>query len=667
MEASTSQGMTRRTFVEAAGATAALAAAGAGATAARAAEAPSLTPGTYTASAKGFGGTVSVSVTVSEHAIESVEMTGSAAQESELVAPVGSTIFDYAWWVREECPQMYDAVAERLPERIVAAQSTEVDAVCGATFTSRAVLAAVRDCIEQAGGSPDDFAAEPEKSADEVDLGEFDVIVVGAGTSGSTAAARAADLGAKVLLVEKSGRVGGAGGVSDGPCSLGAQVQLDNGWQGDADAYYDSVMKISHYCVNGNLVKDFIDRSGHTVDWLAEKGGFEWLPASALYTMSDPEFGSCLVGYAQSSVLTRTVGDAFKRLVEPVDTVELECELTGLVQDETGAVTGIAATRWDGASVSARGKSVVLCCGGFAGSTEKLVEYTKHPYLVFGMMQNKGTTIDMCKQVGAQLEHVYGGVEVHYGDVLGEIDDSFNEIEKSALYSMSMAPQFVHVNRSGMRYHDENDVNANLIKGRASDTYQGNANYMIVSKAQTDALAEGGLNGVGWDTQPAVHFYHYQIPCDYKLERIVEILDSAVANGFAYKADTLEGLADAAGFDRTVFLDSMARYANACETGVDDLYAKDPAFLFPMGDEGPFYAVECDIRPYNTFGGPRIDTHFRVLDDNDKPITGLYSAGCDTMGNIVDGIFYTERFGISLGWAFNSGYAAGECAVTDWQ
>lgn len=655
--------ISRRTFVKAAGATAALAAAGT--SVAVADETAAMTPGTYTARAKGFGGYVDVEVTVSEDAIESVKMTGTEPQESELVAPVGSSIFDYAWWVRTECPQMYDSVAERLPQRIVDAQSVNVDAVCGATFTSNAVLSAVRDCIEQAGGNLDDFSVEPAKVDETRDLGEFDVIVVGAGTSGSTAAARAADLGAKVLLIEKSGRVGGAGAVSDGPCCLGSQVQLDNGWDNDVDAYYESVMKISHQCVNGVLVKDFLNRTAHTVDWLAEKGGFEWLPASELYTMSDPEFGDCLVGYAESSVLGTMVGNAFKKLVEPVDTVLYETELTEVVQDETGAVTGIVARAQDGATVTASAKAVVLCCGGFAGDAEKLVKYTKYPFLVFGMMQNKGTTIDICEQVGAQLEHVYGGVEVHYGDVLGEIGDEFNEIEKSALYSMSMAPQFVHVNRLGMRYHDEMDVNANLIKGRGSDTYQGNVNYMIVSKAQMDALATGGLQGVGWDADPAVHFYHYQIPCDYKLENIEAILESAVANGFACRGETLEELADAAGFDRVTFAESMERYAQACEAGVDDLFSKDAAWLFPMGDEGPFYAVECVIRPYNTFGGPKVDPHFRVLDMDNKVIPGLYSAGCDTMGNIVDGIFYTERFGISLGWCFNSGYAAGEYAVTD--
>ncbi len=662
--------MTRRTFTAATAAAIGASALGANAAGALADAAKTpMNPGTYTAEAKGFGGYLTVETDLTQDAIAAVRIVETRAQDSELVNPIGESMFgfDYHWWVRTECGQMVESVAERLPQRIVDAQSVGVDAVCGATFTSNALITAVRSCIEQAGGNVDDFSAAPASSEEAVDLGAFDVIVVGGGSSGTVAASRAAELGAKVLLVEKSGRVGGAGGVSDGPCALGAKVQLEDGWANDVDAYCESVNEISHYCVNGVLVRDFIDRSGHTADWMAERGGFEWQPAGELYRMSDPEFGDCLVGYAESSVLGTMVGKAFKQLVSYVDTVQLETELTEVTTDAEGAVAGIVAKRWDGATVTASAPAVVLCCGGFGGDTQKLVEYTKYPFLVFGMMQNKGTTIDVCKQLGAQLEHVHGGVEVHYGDVLGEIGDEFNEVEKNALYSMSMCPMFVHVNRLGMRYQDENNVNANLIKGRGCDTYQGNVNYVIVSKAQMDALAEGGLQGLGWNTTPAVHFYHYQIPCDYRLENIEGILESAVSNGFAYKGATIEELGDALGFSRDTFGESIARYNAACEAGADDLFGKDPAYLFPMGEEGPFYAFEVAIRPYNTFGGPRVDTHFRVLDTDNKVIPGLYSAGVDTMGNIVDGIFYTKRFGISLGWCFNSGYAAGEYAYTDQQ
>lgn len=663
--------ITRRTFVKDTAATGAVLAAGSVAgSVAKASESndaakTKMVPGTYTAQAKGFGGYIVVETTVTEDAITDVKIVDSIMEESELVQPIGSTIFDYAWWVRTDCSQMVDSVAERLPQRIVDNQSIAVDAICGATFTSNAVLSAVSNCIEQAGGDPDDFSTAPEKSTGTQDLGEFDVIVVSSGSSGSCAAARATELGAKVLLIEKTGRIGGAGGVSDGPCALGAKVQLDNGWNNDISAYCESVLKVGHYCVNQPLVKDFLGRTGHTVDWLTEKGGFEFNPASDLYTMSDPEFGDCLVGYAESSVLGTMVGESFKRLVEPVDTIVYEATVDSVTQDADGNVTGVTATSWDGTTLTASAKAVILCCGGFAGNADMLVQYTKHPYLVFGMMQNKGTTLQIADQIGAQKEHVYGGVEVHYGDILGDIDDSFSEIEKNALYSMSMAPTFMHVNTTGERYHNENDVNTDLIKGRASDTYQGNVNYMIVSKAQMDALAQGGISATGYTTEPAVHFYHYQIPCDYALTNIDAILDSAVENGFAFKGETIEELAEAAGFDKVTFADSMDRYAQACANGVDDLFGKDPAYLFPMGEEGPFYAVECDIRPYNTLGGVKIDQHYRVLDNDNKVIPGLYSAGVDTICNIIDGIFYTPRFGISLGWCFNSGYAAGEFAVTD--
>lgn len=136
------------------------------------------TDGTFTGSANGMGGALTVSVTVEGGRITSVEVTD-----------------------HKETPMISDPAPEQLPGAIVEAQSVDLDVVAGASVTSRAILEAVSNALN---GITD------EKKELEIQI-DPDIIVVGAGMAGLTAAVRAAELGAKVLVLEQNYRVGGSG------------------------------------------------------------------------------------------------------------------------------------------------------------------------------------------------------------------------------------------------------------------------------------------------------------------------------------------------------------------------------------------------------------------------------------------------------------------------
>ena len=659
--------MTRRGFVAAASAAAAVSALGANAALADSGTAKKtpLTPGTYTGEAKGFGGYVVMQVTVSEDSITDIQFVENRRQESVLVPSEDEDPnAHYAWMVREESPQVLNSALDRLPQRILDTQSVGVDAVCGATFSSFAIKNAVANCIEQAGGNIDEWSEAPELNEGESDLGEFDVIVVGGGSSGVAAAARAADMGAKVILFEKSGRVGGSGALSTGPCSVGAKIQTEAGLDGNALAYAKSMMKDNHWSVDGNLMLDFFRRSGQTVDWMIEKGGFDFAPLD--YRMLDPDFGQNLVAYTTDATSGTEVTAAWTRLAGLADTVEYEANVDEVIQDESGAVCGVKATLWDGSRVSAQAKAVVFACGGFGGSREMQVKYNKFYYPLFGLTQNQGTTLDLLLPIGAQEEHPTGE-EVHYTDVVGELPaEEFDEFERNAFYSLQMCPTFMRVNITGQRFHDENERSYSLIGHCANETHQGDHTYLILSQKQVEALKEQGIAGTGYTyANGGICFIHYMIPCDHALPNLEAMLAAAEEAGFAYSGSTAEELAEKAGFTPDIFSESLAQYEGACDSGVDDLFGKDAAFLFPMGDEGPYYAVQCDVRPYCSMGGVKVDAHMRVLDTDNQVIKGAYAAGTDSLGAIMDGVFYADHFGIALGWAINSGYAAGEYAVKD--
>lgn len=130
--------------------------------------------------------------------------------------------------------------------------------------------------------------------------------------------------------------------------------------------------------------------------------------------------------------------------------------------------------------------------------------------------------------------------------------------------------------------------------------------------------------------------------------------------GAAYKADTLEELGKKCGFNMEEYMAQMERYLSYIEKGVDEEFNKDLMFLIPI-EEGPFYAVRMEPAIFGTLGGIRVDEKMRVLDENLKPIEGLYAAGQDAGG--MYGYPYYETPGTTQGYAYTSGRIAGEQAV----
>ncbi len=207
--------------------------------------------GTYTGVGTGKDGDVQVSVTFEGGRIASVE--------------VGE---------HNETPGICEPAIERIPAAIVENQSIAVDVVTGATLTSQAIIDAVADCIAQAGGSEADFRAEvtAEKSTDVVDL-DCDVVIVGAGGSGMSAAMAANQAGAKVIIVEKSAGIGGSSIMSMGMGAVGSSMQAESEMgQFTIAQWMSDWMAQQNYMVSAPMIYKYMIESGKTVDWLLENG-----------------------------------------------------------------------------------------------------------------------------------------------------------------------------------------------------------------------------------------------------------------------------------------------------------------------------------------------------------------------------------------------------------
>jgi fumarate reductase flavoprotein subunit len=610
-----------------------------------------MTPGTYEGEAPGHRGTLKVSVTVSEDRIESVDFVEAIPRVNEAIPPLDVDFFAiYAMAMLNEAPQILNTVVERLGARIVEYQSLSVDAISGATMTSFGYTQAVRAALAQSGGDLGAFDVEVPKKSDTQTLEGFDVIVVGGGASGTTAAANATANGAKVLLIEKSARIGGCGSMSSGVHVVNSKLQQEAGLPNDNETYFPEAMKQGLWYPKAVMVKQFLDNGGKVVDFLQEKGGFLFSP------------NPTGVGYAKDSILDPNAAESWQRVADTVDTVLLETKVTGLLTDGSGAVVGVEAESWDGTKITANAKAVIIATGGFMNNAELQEKYNLSTFSTrFSMMQDVGEGLQMMWGAGAREYHI-GGMNIHITQPTGEID-GVDDYTAMIPYTLHAAPNILRVNGRGERFSSETILEENMVGNGNYLAAQGRYFYNIVSQEQMDLLAREGLAGAGLKKPVfCVNFNFYVDPIDYKMEKINEAMEAGVAAGFIFKGQTLDELAGAAGFKPETFKRHVERYEQACANGYDDLYYKDPSLLFALG-AGPYYAIQSECCPYSTMGGVEVDEQMHVLDGSGDAIGGLFSAGCECIGVLYGGAAYSDLGGFPFGWACYSGFAAGASAA----
>ena len=645
--------ITRRDFT--AGTVAAVMGTAAGGTASAIADIASSTtmvPGTYVGEGVGHRGTIRLSVTVSETAIEDIEFVECLAAKNDVLPPLDVDPFAiYAYAMLSDTKQILDTVIDRLGKRIIEAQSLNVDAICGATITSFGYLAAVEDALEQAGADLKLFDVDIPKKTDEVTYDGYDVIVVGGGAGGTSAAAAAKSTGAKVLLIEKSARIGGCGSMSTGVRCTHSKLQEEAGFTGDDnDERFADAMKQGLWYPKAPLVRQFVDMGGKAMDFLAEAGGFNF---------AANETG---LSYAEDSILEPNAQESWRRLADTVDTLLLETRATELITDDDGAVVGVRAESYDGTKVIAYAKAVIVATGGYMGNAEMQEEYNHATFsTAFALAQDTGDGLRMMWSAGANKFHI-GGESNHITQPAGEVK-GFDDYAAMIPHTLHAAPCLLNVNRYGQRWRGEDVLETNMNQNGNYIVSGGGYYFAVLSQKQMDILAEQGLVGLGM-TAPVfcVNFNYYPDPIDYKMDQIYQVLDAGVEAGFVYRGDTAEELAAAAGMAPALLAKSIKDYDACCTTGVDKLFNKNPAYLQPLGD-GPYYAIKAIGCPYSTVGGIEVDDYMQVLKPNGEAIAGLYCAGAESIGCLMGGAAFSDLAGFSFGWPCYSGYAAGLAAA----
>ncbi len=593
----------------------------------------SVQAGTYEAAEKGFGGDVTVKVTVSEDgAVTNVEVEAGS-----------------------ETPDLGGKAAPRIAEDIVKNQSLAIDAVSGATVTSNAVLAAAETALSQAGvdveGWKNKVVVKAQGEDEEVDV---DIVVVGAGGSGTGAALAAAEAGAKVMIVEKLGTVGGNSKLASGFFAINSKWQQEEGLDLDVDVAVNRLLEFNNYLSNGPLTRAIVEKAADTVEWLDNYGMKFYLQQETTQFAheNDPYEYKCYHKYEDSGA---GFGALYQRLDDMGAQLRLNTTFHELIQEQDGTVTGIVATKEDGGRLTVHARAVIVCSGGFGGDGDRTAKILNNNYMASIGMPNMGEGYDAL--VGAGAIDLDGTPLLHACQLAESTTTTVSTSETLAGFSSSSLTQLLMspllwVDASGSRFVNEDVVYDTAFWANAA-VAAGGRYYFIVDEKTLESYTDGDTLRISKSGPGAC-----MDPADF-----VDLANQAVEAGTAFKGSSAAELAQAAGMDAGELEESISRYNTMVMGGVDTDYNKAPASLkFSVG-EGPLYAFDCRAVYLGTVGGVKVDEHLQVVDGDYKPIPGLYAAGTNA-GGYYNGLGYPPYEGLACGFAWTSGRIAGESAVT---
>jgi succinate dehydrogenase/fumarate reductase flavoprotein subunit len=457
---------------------------------------------------------------------------------------------------------------------------------------------------------------------------DVDVVIVGSGAAGLTAALAAYDNGCRAILVaEAEAVVGGASRLSGG-IIMGAptRLQRSNGIDDSADDVFHEYMLMNQWSVEPGPVRRFVEESGPTIDWLEELGvefepwvfpaGQEAVPHGHLAKGS----GAGLIDALHAACKERGVDIALGRRVDRL-----------LVHD--GRVVGVAV-----GDDEVTAAATVIASGGFCANPEKIAAWWPDglaggdwAYYIAGegAAGSRGDALDLGDAVGAEIVGRNRGLRLLHTGFHREFD---------------AAPPgwLVMVNQAGRRFVSETahyGVIDSVIKA------QGDVAYSIFDDR---LLRSPGIADSKWDRTGA-----------YRPNYNVDLIDRMVAEGRVHAADTITGLAEAIGVGPETLAGTIERYNAGARAGRDVDHLKPSEYLQPL-ETPPYYAVE--VRPASlavTACGLRIDEDGRVVGRRGESIEGLFAAG-ECTGGILGSLYAGS--GNSLANCVTFGRIAGRAA-----
>ena len=567
---------------------------------------------TGTATAQGFGGDVTVTVTVEDGVITAVEAVGDSETDG-----IGKNII--AEWP--------DVMVEN---------NGIVDTYTGATFASitrAGFTEAARAALEAAGVNPDDYMRELSEEAAEDQTLDADIVIVGAGGAGMTAAINAADAGMNVIVLESQPAVGGnsvkstggmnaaktadqdenefgeAAGVektlaavaeswadNEAITALAATVQAQwDAYQADPQGYFDSTELFALDTLIGGkgindpeLVNTLVNNSADAIEWLRGEGidltdvaSFGGASVKRIHRPLNDEGKVASVGAYTVPLLEAACAKRDNI------TILLDTTATEILVDENGAARGVAAVGKTGNAVTVNASAVVLTTGGFGANLDMVVEYA--PQLE-GFMTTNASGI---QGQGILMAEALGAATVDMEQV--QIHPTVQADTASLITEGLRGDGAILVNANGERFIDE--VGTRDVVSAAEIAQPDSFSWLVVDQKMVDASS---------------------------------VIQGYINRGLMLSGETYEELAEALGIPADTFAATMETW-NGYVAEKSDPDFNRTSFAQPL-DTAPFYAVKVTAGIHHTMGGLKIDTETHVINTDGEIIPGLFAAGEVTGG-----------------------------------
>jgi fumarate reductase flavoprotein subunit len=467
---------------------------------------------------------------------------------------------------------------------------------------------------------------------------EADMVVIGGGGAGATAALTAVQKGVKkVVLLEKEAELGGTSATAGG-FVWGAETHLQKaaGVDTNKDAAFNEHMEFNHYnYVDPKVVRAFINKTAETMKWLEENGfrykveGMAGMGADAKYT----QFPVDMTGNTHN--FGRTINKMADLFTAGGGQILLNTSAEKISRGPDGKIISVTAKNKNGETIQIATKTVILATGGFTGSNELLNKYfpdywNNEAYSTLAVKTNTGDGIKLAEDAGAGLNG--------FATLIKEPATSYFDGVES-IYSRMSGSANMWVNKHGERFQNESWRGNASVNSLAAQP--GKIAFALFDDKMVQDIT-GRLKSQGQDADLKSFYSEWD-----KKGRYVKISNS------------LDEIAGWIGADPKTLKATVEKYNSFCKQGRDADFGKAVDALNELATP-PFYAVKIGPLMIDTYGPVRINERMEVIDKEDKTIPGFYAGGA--ICGQIQGIDY-HFFGGALGFAINSGRMAAENAA----
>ncbi len=527
-----------------------------------------LQDGEWTGSGEGRSGTIIVKVKVENHQVTKVTVVSQS--ESSFAQETINSLCERAMGRTEE-------------------MSVEVDGITGATLTSTGVIDAVNMALQAAMGKQ----VTKDKAYQD---GTCDIVVIGAGGAGLSAAVSAAetDAGLKIIVLEKQGIIGGNTNYSTGGINAAeTDIQKSLGIEDSKKLFYDDTMKGGKYENIPSLVENLVEHAPVTISWLtglgADLSDVGLMGGSSVKRTHRPKGGTAIGPHLMKILKAATSNKNIE--------IRTSNKVTGLLSAVDGSVTGVKVQNANGSTYTLKAKAVIIATGGFGANLE-MVTSLQPSLKGFATLNHPGATGDVYGWIKA-----IGGATIQMANI--QIHPTAEATNHILITEAVRGNGAILVNHESKRFCNEMDTR-DVVSAAILEQTKGEA-FLIFDQGVRKSLAS---------------------------------IETYANQHLLKEGNTLAELAEAIGIPAADIEATLKRYNAQQKAGVDEDFGRSATEMTAALETAPYYAVCVTPAIHHTMGGLSVNTNTQVLRTDGTPIPGLYAAG-----EVTGGLHGANRLG----------------------